>query len=130
MNVDTGLIRHLAWAPYPDTGDSPVTAPWRRPAAIAAGTAGIALYNWWIVVALSGRLMTSTNELFSDLEAQGRPHALFFQHLDLAAGICFLAALLLRGPSADGECRGEYPWMLAFALAGVVGGRFAYACPE
>ena len=91
---------------------------------------GVAAYNWWIVVALSGRLMTSTNELFSDLEAQGRPHALVFQHLDLAAGICFLAALLLRGPSADGERRGEYPWMLAFALAGVVGGRFAYACPE
>ena len=105
-------------------------APWRRPAAVAVGAVGIALYNWWIPVALSGRLLTTPDELFSDLEASGRPDATLLQHLDLAAGLVLLAALLLRGPIGRGGRRSEWPWLLAFAVSGAVGGQFAYACPE
>jgi len=105
-------------------------APWRRPIAIGIGALGLALYNWWIPVALSGRLITSPDELFSDLEASGRPDAALLQHLDLAAGLVLLVALSVRGPVARGLRRSEWPWLLAFALSGAVGGQFSYACPE
>jgi hypothetical protein len=94
------------------------------------GAAGIALYNWWVPVALSGRLMTSPNELFSDLEATGRPDAALLQHLDLAAGLLLFSALLLRGRRGPSGPRAEWPWLVAFSLAGAAGGHFAYACPE
>jgi len=105
-------------------------APWRRPIAIGVGALGLALYNWWIPVALSGRLITTPDELFSDLEAFGRPDAVLLQHLDLAAGLVLLVALLVRGPVARGLRRNEWTWLLAFALSGAVGGQFSYACPE
>jgi len=111
----------------PRTGSA---APWRRPAAVAVGIAGVALYNWWALVAFSGRLVTNPDELFSDLEAAGRPDAALLQHLDLAAGIVLALALLLRGRQGPGGPRAEWPWLMAFALSGAVGGRFAYACPE
>ena len=105
-------------------------SPWRRPAAVAVGIAGVALYNWWALVAVSGRLLTTPDELFSDLEATGRPDAALLQHLDLAAGILLAVALLLRGRQGPDGPRAEWPWLVAFALSGAVGGRFAYACPE
>jgi len=114
--------------PVASSSDRP--APWRRPAAIAVGVVGLALYNWWIPVAVSGRLLTTPDELFSDLEATGRPDAALLQHLDLAAGLVLLAALVLRGPMGRGGRRSEWPWLLAFAASGAVGGQFAYACPE
>jgi hypothetical protein len=105
-------------------------ARWRRPVAVIVGVLGIALYNWWLPVALFGRLLTTPNELFSDLEATGRPDASLLQHLDLAAGIVLVAALLLRGRIGPDGRRSEWPWLVAFAIAGAVGGRFSYACPE
>jgi hypothetical protein len=105
-------------------------APWRRPVAIGVGFVGLAIYNWWIPVAVSGRLVTTPDELFSDLEASGRPDAVLLQHLDLAAGLVLLVALLLRGPVARGLRRYEWPLLLAFAISGAVGGQFSYACPE
>lgn len=105
-------------------------APWRRPVAIGVGVLGLAFYNWWIPVALSGRLLTNPDELFSDLEASGRPDAGLLQHLDLAAGIVLLIALLVRGPVVRGLRRSEWPWLLAFAVSGAVGGQFSYSCPE
>ncbi len=107
-----------------------VVAPWRRPVAVAVGVVGIAIYNWWVPVAFDRHLMTSPDELFSDLEATGRPDATLLQHLDLAAGIVLLAALLLRGATGRTGRRAEWPWLLAFAVAGAVGGQFSYACPE
>jgi hypothetical protein len=113
------------------TGSSArLPASWRRPIAIGIGTIGLALYNWWIPVALSGRLLSTPDELFSDLEASGRPDAALLQHLDLAAGLVLMVALLVRGPVARGFRRIEWPWLLAFALSGAVGGHFSYACPE
>lgn len=105
-------------------------AAWRRPAAVAVGAAGIALYNWWVVVAFDGRLMTSPDELFSDLEATGRPDAALLQHLDLVAGLLLVTAFLVRGRRGPSGPRAEWPWLVAFALAGTAGGHFAYACPE
>lgn len=105
-------------------------ARWRRPAAVVIGIVGIALYNWWLPVALFSRLLTTPNELFSDLEATGRPDASLLQHLDLAAGIVMVVALLLRGRLGPEGRRSEWPWLVTWAVAGAVGGRFSYACPE
>ena len=115
-----------------DARPSAPVAPvaWRRPAAIGLGVVGLALYNWWIPVAISGRLLTTPNELFSDLEATGRPDATLLQHLDLAAGIVLVAALVLRGSQGRDGRRSEWPWLVAFAVSGAVGGQFSYACPE
>jgi len=112
----------------PDARRGP--AAWRRPAGITVGAAGVALYNWWVVVGLHSHLMTSPDELFSDLEATGRPDASLLQGLDLAAGLVLIAALLLRGREGPDGARAEWPWLVGFATAGAVGGHFAYACPE
>jgi hypothetical protein len=81
-------------------------------------------------VALHSHLLTSPDELFSDLEATGRPDAALLQHLDLAAGLVLVTALLVRGRRGPDGPRAEWPWLVAFAASGAVGGRFAYACPE
>jgi len=125
-------------APAVDTGDAVhgsgtgarVPAAWRRPTAVGVGVLGLALYNWWAVVAAHSHLLSSPDELFSDLEAAGRPDAALLQHLDLAAGLVLVAALLVRGRRGPGGRRAEWPWMVAFAASGAVGGHFAYACPE
>ena len=117
-------------AVHSEVPPAPGIAPWRRPVGVAIGVVGIALYNWWIPVAFDRHLMTSPDELFSDLEATGRPDATLLQHLDLAAGIVLLVALLLRGAVGRTGRRSEWPWLLAFAVAGAVGGQFSYACPE
>ena len=122
----TSKARELA-ARLP-TGRLP--ARWRRPSGIAVGVAGVIVYNWWVAAALQGRLLTSPDELFSDLEASGRPDATLLQHLDLAAGLIMVVAFLLRGPQGPDGRRREWPWMVAFAASGAVGGQFSYACPE
>lgn len=94
------------------------------------GLVGIVLYNWWVYVVVATNLLTSTNAFFSDLEATGRRDAALFEHLDLAAGVVMFVALLLRGPWGPKGKRGEWPWLLVFALAGMSGGHFSYACPE
>ena len=94
------------------------------------GLVGIVLYNWWVWVLVATNLLTSTDEFFSDLEATGRPDAALFQHFDLAAGVVMFVAFLLRGPWGPKGQRKEWRWLLLFALAGTVGGHFAYACPE
>ena len=94
------------------------------------GLVGIVLYNWWVYVVVATNLLTSTNAFFSDLEATGRHDASLFEHLDLAAGIVMFVALALRGPWGPKGKRREWPWLLVFALAGMSGGHFSYACPE
>jgi len=121
-----GLPRRLRHT----SGPTNAPAPWRHPAAMTLGLVGIALYNWWLVVALSGRRVTTPDELFSDLEAVGRPDAAILQRLDLTAGLVILAALLLRGRHGPDGPRSEWPWLVAFAVSGAVGGHFSYVCPE
>ena len=48
---------------------------------------------------------------------------------DLVGGALMLVALPYGG-SAMGGVRREWKWMVVFALAGVVGGRYSYAVPE
>jgi hypothetical protein len=99
-------------------------------AAKVLAVAGVAAYNWWVVVPFVPGLMPSVNGFFSDLEATGRPHAALMSDADLAAGVLMLAALLLRGARDGTGVRREWKWMVAFALAGAVGGRYTYACSE
>lgn len=94
------------------------------------GVLGLAIYNWWIVVASNSHLLTGSDELFSDLEAFGRPDANLLQRLDLVAGLTLLAALLLRGPSGRLGPRPEWKWLVGFSAAAALGGQFAYACSE
>jgi hypothetical protein len=74
--------------------------------------------------------MPSVNGFFSDLEATGRPHAALMSDADLVAGLLVVTALLLRGSTARNGVRREWKWMVAFALAGAIGGRYPYACAE
>ncbi|MGD0312672.1 MAG: DUF998 domain-containing protein [Acidimicrobiales bacterium] len=99
-------------------------------AAKVLGVAGVLAYNWWVVVPFVPGLMPSVNGFFSDLEATGRPHAALMSDADMAAGVLMVAALLLRGSTAAHGRRREWKWMVAFALAGAVGGRYPYACAE
>jgi hypothetical protein len=99
-------------------------------AAKVLAVAGVVAYNWWVVVPFVPGLMPSVNGFFSDLEATGRPHALLMSDADLVAGVLMVAALLLRGSQGRTGARREWKWMVAFAAAGAVGGRYTYACSE
>jgi hypothetical protein len=102
----------------------------RLTAAKVLAVAGVLAYNWWVVVPFVPGLMPSVNGFFSDLEATGRPHADLMSDADLLAGILLTAALLLRGSAVGGVVRREWKWMVAFAVAGAIGGRYPYACSE
>ncbi len=102
----------------------------RLRAAKVLGVAGVLAYNWWVVVPFVPGLMPSANGFFSDLEATGRPHAALMSDADLIAGLVLLAALLLRGSTAQNGIRREWKWLVAFAVAGAIGGRYPYACSE
>ena len=121
---------HRQVTAHPELVPEPVAASWRRPVAVTLGVAWVALYNWWVPVAFDRRLMTSPNEFFSDLEATGRTDATVLQHLDLAAGLVLVVALLVRGPLGRTGRRAEWPWLVAMGVAGAIGGQFSYACPE
>ncbi len=112
----------------PSSVDEDDTA--RLTAAKIVGVAGVVAYNWWVVVPFVPGLMPSINGFFSDLEATGRPHAELMSDADLCAGILLVAALLLRGSTAAHGVRREWKWLVAFAVAGAVGGRYPYACSE
>ena len=104
---------------------------WRRAIARTVGFLGLAGYNWWIVVAVNGRLLTSPNELFSDLEAVGRPDASLLSDVDLLSGAAILVATLLIGRPAPRERRRREWWLIVvFAVAAMLGGLFPYVCPE
>jgi hypothetical protein len=106
-----------------------MTSPRRRVASRVLGVVGVALYNWWVVAALDGTV-SSLDELFSDLEAQGQRSATLLSRVDVAAGLLLLLALLLRGRPNSAAGRSVRPWLLVFALSAVVGGHFPYVCAE
>ena len=100
----------------------------RLAASEVVGIAGLAVYNWWVVVPFVQGMLPSPNGFFSDIEASGLPHASLLQHLDLLSGVLLLAALTLRG-SAGPRYRGrEWGWLVGFAIAAGAGGKFSYAC--
>jgi hypothetical protein len=94
------------------------------------GVGGVAFYNWWVVVPFVPGMMPSINGFFSDLEVSGRPHAGLLSDADMLAGLLMVAALLLRGSFAGHGVRSEWKWMVAFGVAGMVGGRYPYYCSE
>jgi Protein of unknown function (DUF998) len=102
----------------------------RLTAAKVLGVGGVVAYNWWVVVPFVPGLMPSANGFFSDLEATGRPHAALMSDADLVAGVLLVTALLLRGSTSRHGVRREWKWLVAFALAGAIGGRYPYACAE
>jgi len=104
--------------------------PGRIVAARTAVVGGVVAYNWWVVVPFVPGLMPSVNGFFSDLEATGRPYSADMAHADFVAGILMLGALALRGPLVGGSVRREWKWMVAFAAAGALGGRYTYTCAE
>jgi hypothetical protein len=114
----------------------PGLRPWssagqtRLALAKVAGVAGVVAYNWWVVVPFVPGLMPSVNGFFSDLEATGRRHAALMSDADLVGGTLLLVALLLRGSASGTGARREWKWMVGFAAAGAVGGRYSYACAE
>jgi len=100
----------------------------RLTAARAIGTTGLVAYNWWLAAPLLPGASRSLGSFFSDLAADGQPHAAVLQRLDVLAGALLLAALLLRGPLGRHGPRREWPWLVAFAAIAGIGGTFPYAC--
>jgi len=96
----------------------------------AMGIGGVVAYNWWVAVPFIPGLMASRNEFFSDLEVPGLRDADLMQRADLVAGVLLLVAMLLRGASGRQGTRREWKWLVAFAAAGAIGGRFPYVCSE
>ncbi|HEY2640755.1 MAG TPA: DUF998 domain-containing protein [Streptosporangiaceae bacterium] len=111
-------------------GDRARYALVRAAGAWILGIAGLAAYNWWLLVPLRPGLMTSPDELFSNLEVTGQPYAALMQHADLSAGLLLLAAFALTGPASWRRGRGEWLAMLGFAAAGALGGLWPEVCAD
>ena len=94
------------------------------------GAAGLVSYNWWLLVPLKPGLMTSPDELFSNLEVTGQPYAQVMQHADVLAGILLAAALVAAGWRRLPGSRRDWLGMLAFAAAGTLGGLFPEVCAD
>lgn len=92
------------------------------------GMLGLGAYNWWLAAPLVPGMLRDRNGFFSDLSADGQPHAAMLHRVDTLAGVLLLVALLLRGPLDGLTKRAEWPWLVAFALVAAIGGMFPYAC--
>jgi Protein of unknown function (DUF998) len=101
----------------------------RRLLAWTFAIAGLIAYNWWILVPLKPGLMSSPDELFSNLEVSGLPYASAMQHADLAAGLLLAVALLILGRGLP-AMRRDWLAMLVFSLAGTAGGIFPEVCED
>jgi hypothetical protein len=97
-------------------------------ASLGVGIAGLVLYNWWVFVAFDPHVMHTVNQLFSDLEATGQPHARLLSDLDFAAGTLIVFALLLARP--DRAARWPRDLLIIFGVAAAAGGLFPYSCAE
>jgi Protein of unknown function (DUF998) len=75
-------------------------------------------------------LMTSPNELFSNLEVNGQPYATAMQHADLLSGILLFAAFVLAGRTTIAAGRRDWLAMLVFAIGGAAGGLFPEVCAD
>lgn len=91
---------------------------------------GLLAYNWWVLVPLKPGLMTSPNELFSNLEITGQPYAAAMQHLDMLSGVLLLGAFLATGRRSFPAGRRDWLAMMVFAAAGLAGGLFPEVCAD
>jgi hypothetical protein len=94
------------------------------------GIAGLVTYNWWILVPLKPGLMTSPDELFSNLEISGQPYAAAMQHADVISGLLLLGAFLVAGTRSVAASGRDWQGMLGFAVAGAAGGLFPEVCAD
>jgi len=99
-------------------------APW------ALAVAGLAAYNWWVLVPLRPGLLRSPDEVYSNLEVAGRPYAPAMQLADLLAGVLLLVAFLLIGSRSVSGGRRDWLALVAFAAAIVAGGFFPETCAD
>jgi len=123
-----------ATAPVPATKSLPATSSHGLLARLTVtwifGIAGLVAYNWWVLVPLKPGLMTSPNELFSNLEVTGQPFATAMQHADLLSGLLLLVAFAAAGSRSTLGGRPEWLAMLVFAVAGALGGLFPEVCAD
>ena len=103
---------------------------YRRIVAWIFGAGGLLAYNWWLLVPLKPGLMTSPDELFSNLEVSGQPYATAMQHADVLAGVLLLAAFLAAGWRGVPAGRKDWLAMTGFAIAGALGGLFPEVCED
>lgn len=92
------------------------------------GMIGLGAYNWWLATPFVPGMLHSPKVFFSDLSADGQPHAAMLHRVDTIGGLLLLTALLLRGPSDGLTKRPEWPWLVGFAIIAATGGMFPYAC--
>jgi hypothetical protein len=102
----------------------------RRILAWTVAVAGLAAYNWWILVPFKPGLMTSPNELFSNLEVDGQPYASVMQHADLLSGILLFGAFAVLGWRSVPAGWRDWAGLLVFAAAGAMGGVFSEVCAD
>src|SRR5665213_1708901 len=107
-----------------------VIVRYREVSAWTLGIFSLLFYNWWILVPFKPGLMTSFNELFSDLEIDGRPYATAMQHADFVAGILLLIAFLILGSRKRIKNFKEWLAMVFFAIGGAIGGVFSELCSD
>lgn len=102
----------------------------RRDLVLALGACGVLAYNWWLLVPLRPGLMSSPNELFSNLEVAGHPFATLMQRADLLSGLAMLAAFAIAGTKLVKAGHSDWICMIIFSLAGVAGGLFPETCAD
>jgi hypothetical protein len=111
-------------------GQDTTTSRSRQVLAWTLALAGLLAYNWWLLVPLKPGLMTSPNELFSNLEVSGQPYAAAMQHADLLSGVLLFGAFLAAGRRSIPTGHRDWLAMLAFALGGAAGGLFPEVCAD
>ena len=103
---------------------------YREVSAWTLGIISLLFYNWWVLVPFKPGLMTSFNELFSDLEIDGRPYSVAMQHADLASGVLLLIVFLILGSRKKIKNFKEWLYMVIFSIGGMVGGIFSESCSD
>ena len=123
--------RPAAWLPWLARSRAGGTLPrYRQFIAWTLTITGLIAYNWWLLVPLKPGLMTSPNELFSNLEVSGQPYAAAMQHADLLSGVLLLCAFAVAGRTSIPAGRRDWLAMLVFAVAGAAGGLFPEVCED
>jgi hypothetical protein len=124
-------VSSLTWRQVSNPSHTgPHLSPQRAALAWTLGVAGLLAYNWWILALFKPGLMTSPDELFSNLEVSGHPYAAAMQSSDVLSGVLLLAAFLVIGGRTVAAARPDWLWMLGFAVAGAAGGAFPEVCED
>lgn len=109
---------------------APRLSPRRAALAWTVGAGSLLAYNWWVLALFKPGLITSPDELFSNLEVSGHPYAAAMSYSDVIAGALLVAAFLVIGERTVAGGRRDWLWMLGFAIAGIAGGSFPEVCED